>query len=231
MKGLLGRPRWTKRTWLMDWSDLAQLLHQTWTGALRFDPDVYSPQNMNEATRLVSVLIAVIAGASLLLGQCFALFLVSASPAGFLLGLAFNGLSLAVRLGVWVTASVLVASLLYETVLPPWNFISIVFIAISPLVFGFLGVLPSLGTVVIYVLYGWTSLSIMFAMFHTSKIPFLSGAFCALSGWILVSILERLFFSKSRAAKDGGFLFASRRLSRYSSAQISEFVKQRVLRK
>jgi hypothetical protein len=215
----------------MEWSDLAQLLHHTWAGALRFDSHIYSAQDMDDATRLVSFLIVVAAGASLLLGQCFALFLVSASPLGFLLGLAFNGMSLAIRLGVWVTASVFVASLLFDTVLPPWNFISIIFIATSPLVFGFLGMLPSIGFIVVYFLYGWTSLSIMFALFHASKIPFLSGALCALSGWIFVSLLERLVFSKSKTVKDGGFLFASRRLSRYSSAEIFEFVRGKVLNK
>ncbi|MEO4040216.1 hypothetical protein AAFN47_01255 [Hoeflea sp. CAU 1731] len=213
----------------MDFTDLIQLLHHMWSGALRFDPKIYDPSGMDDATRLVSALIVILAGASVLIGQCFALFLVSASPIGFLLGLLFNGLSLAIRLGVWMAASVMVASLFFDTVLPPWNFISIIFIATSPLVFGFLAVLPSIGNVILFVLYGWTTLNMMYGMFYAAKVPFLSGALCALSGWVVMSLVERLFFSKSRAAHSGGFLFASRRLSRYSSEQIADYVKQRIM--
>ncbi|GKX32496.1 MAG: hypothetical protein MnENMB40S_01140 [Rhizobiaceae bacterium MnEN-MB40S] len=213
----------------MDFTDLIQLLHHMWSGALRFDPQIYDPSGMDDATRFVSVLIVILAGASVLIGQCFALFLVSASPIGFLLGLLFNGLSLAIRLGVWMAASVMVASLFFDTVLPPWNFISIIFIATSPLVFGFLAVLPSIGNVILFVLYGSTTLNMMYGMFYAAKVPFLSGALCALSGWVVMSLVERLFFSRSRAAHSGGFLFASRRLSRYSSEQIADYVKQRIM--
>jgi len=214
---------------LMEFSDLVQLLHQTWSGAMRFDPTTYDPSDMDDAKRFISVLIVVIAGASVIIGQCFALFLVSASPVGVLLGLLFNGISLAIRLGVWITASVMVASLFFDTVLAPWNFIAVIFIATSPLVFGFLAVLPSIGNVILYVLYGWTTLNMMYGMFYAAKVPFLYGALCALSGWVVMSLFERLFFSRSRAASSGGFLFASRKLSRYSSEQIADYVKQRIM--
>lgn len=197
-------------------------------GALRFDPTVYDTSLMDDTSRLASIVIVFVAGMSILLGQCFALFLVSASPIGFVLGLLFSGVSLTLRLGLWIAMSVLVARLLFDMPVSPLNFMSVIFIATAPLIFGFLAVLPSIGNIVLYALYGWTTLNMMFGMFYGARVPFLPAAICALSGWMLASLLERLFFARSRSANQGGFLFASRELSRFSSSEILDFVKQKV---
>lgn len=212
----------------MEWLEIITQLRDMIGRALWFDHTVYDTAIMDDRTRLVSTLVVFLAGASLLLGQCFALFLVAASPVGFVLGLIFGGLSLMVRLGLWVICSVFFASLLFGVVNTPWNFVSVIFVATAPLVFGFLAVLPSIGVVILYVLYGWTCLTMMYGLFYGAQVPFLPGAICMLSGWVAVSLLERLFFTRSKTAKSGGFLFASRQLSRFTSDQVLEFVKQRV---
>ena len=212
----------------MDWLDIITQLRDMIGRALWFDPTVYDTATMDDRTRFVSTLVVFLAGASLLLGQCFALFLVAASPVGFVLGLIFSGLSLTLRLGLWVSCSVLFAAILFGVVTAPWNFISVIFVATAPLVFGFLAVLPSIGIIILYMLYGWTCLTMMYGLFYGAQVPFLPGAVCMLSGWIAVSLLERMFFTRSHAAQSGGFLFASRQLSRFTSDQILEFVKQKV---
>jgi hypothetical protein len=212
----------------MEWSELFVQLDVLIGGALSFDPMVYDTSLMNDRSRFASTVIVFTAGMSVLLGQCFALFLVSASPIGFVFGLLFSGISLTLRLGLWIAMSVLVARLLFDTSVSPWNFMSVIFIATAPLIFGFLAVLPSIGIILLYGLYGWTSLNMMFGLFYGAQVPFLPGAVCALSGWVLASLLERLFFTRSKSAQSGGFLFASREISRFSSAQILDFVKQKV---
>ncbi len=212
----------------MDWSELFRQLDTLIGGALSFDPAVYDTSLMDDQSRLASIIIVFVAGMSVLLGQCFALFLVSASPIGFVLGLVFSGVSLTVRLGLWIAMSVLVARLLFDMPISPLNFMSIIFIATAPLIFGFLAVLPSIGIIILYGLYGWTSLNMMFGMFYGAQVPFLPAAICALSGWALALLLERLFFTRSRSARSGGFLYASREISRFSSNQILDFVKQKV---
>ncbi|MEX3008744.1 hypothetical protein [Hoeflea sp. TYP-13] len=212
----------------MEWFDIITQLRDMIGRALWFDPTVYDTAIMDDRTRFVSTMVVFLAGVSLLLGQCFALFLVAASPIGFVLGLIFSGLSLTVRLGLWMTCSVFFAAILFGVVAAPWNFISVIFVATAPLVFGFLAVLPSIGIIISYILYGWTCLTMMYGLFYGAQVPFLPGAACMLAGWIAVSLLERLFFTRSRAAKSGGFLFASRQLSRFTSDQVLDFVKQRV---
>ncbi len=212
----------------MEWSELFRQLDTLIGGALSFDPAVYDTSLMDDRSRFASTVIVFTAGVSVLLGQCFALFLVSASPIGFVFGLLFSGASLTLRLGLWIAMSVLVARLLFDMPVSLWNFMSVIFIATTPLIFGFLAVLPSIGIILLYALYGWTSLNMMFGMFYGAQVPFLPGAVCALSGWMLAGLLERLFFTRSRSARSGGFLFASRELSRFSSAQILDFVKQKV---
>lgn len=212
----------------MEWFETLGQLPGMIDDALWFDPSVYNTALMNDRSRFLSTLIVFLAGASLLIGQCFALFLVSASPVGFLLGLIFNGLSLTIRLGLWVACSVAAGALLFGVVSAPWDFISVIFVASSPLIFGFLTVLPSIGILILYGLYGWTCLTMMYGMFYGAQVPFLPGAICMITGWLAVSLLERMFFTRSKATKSGGFLFASRQLSRYSSDQILEFVKQKV---
>ena len=212
----------------MDWLDIITQLRDMIGRALWFDPTVYDTQTMDDRTRLVSTLVVFLAGVSLLLGQCFALFLVAASPIGFFLGLVFSGLSLTLRLGGWMICSVFFASLLFGVVDSPWDFISVIFVATAPLVFGFLAVLPSIGSVILYILYGWTCLTMMYGLFYGAQVPFLPGAICLLSGWVAFSLLERLFFTRSKTAQSGGLLFASRQLSRFRSDQILDFVKQKV---
>jgi len=212
----------------MDWLDIITQLRDMIGRALWFDPTVYDTQTMDDRTRLVSTMVVFLAGASLLLGQCFALFLVAASPIGFFLGLLFSGLSLTLRLGGWMICSVFFASLLFGVVDAPWNFVSVIFVATAPLIFGFLAVLPSIGIVILYILYGWTCLTMMYGLFYGAQVPFLPGAICLLSGWIAISLLERLFFTRSKTAQSGGLLFASRQLSRFTSDQILDFVKQKV---
>lgn len=212
----------------MEWSELFRQLDILIGGALSFDPAVYNTSLMDDRSRFASTVIVFTAGMSVLLGQCFALFLVSASPIGFLFGLLFSGLSLTFRLALWIAMSVLVARLFFDMPVSLWNFMSVIFIATAPLIFGFLAVLPSIGIVLLYALYGWTSLNMMFGMFYGAQVPFLPGAVCALSGWVLAGLLERLFFTRSKSAQSGGFLFASREISRFSSTQILDFVKQKV---
>ena len=212
----------------MEWAELFHQLDILIGGALRFDPQVYNTALMDDRSRFASFVIAFAAGASILLGQCFALFLVSASPFGFVLGLLFSGISLTLRLGLWMAMSALVARLLFDMAVSPWNFMSVIFIATAPLLFGFLAVLPSVGIILLYILYGWTSLNMMFGMFYGAQVPFLPGAVCAISGWLLAGLLERLIFTRSKATRSGGFLFASRELSRYSSGEILDFVKHKV---
>lgn len=213
---------------VLEWFEIITQLRDMIGRALWFDHTVYDTVIMDDRTRLVSTMVVFLAGASLLLGQCFALFLVAASPLGFVLGLAFSGLSLTLRLGLWMICSVYFASLLFGVVTTPWNFISVIFVATAPLVFGFLAVVPSIGMVILHVLYGWTCLTMMYGLFYGAQVPFLPGAVCLLSGWIAVSLLERLIFTRSKAAQSGGFLFASRQLSRFSSDQVLDFVKQKV---
>lgn len=212
----------------MEWSELFRQLDILIGGALSFDPAVYNTSLMDDRSRFASTVIVFTAGMSVLLGQCFALFLVSASPIGFLFGLLFSGLSLTFRLALWIAMSVLVARLFFDMPVSLWNFMSVIFIATAPLIFGFLAVLPSIGIVLLYAFYGWTSLNMMFGMFYGAQVPFLPGAVCALSGWVLAGLLERLFFTRSKSAQSGGFLFASREISRFSSTQILDFVKQKV---
>jgi|GEM_PF-3300619 len=212
----------------MEWSELFQQLNTLIAGALTFDPAVYNTSLMDDRSRFASIVIVFTAGMSVLLGQCFALFLVSASPIGFVLGLLVSGISMTLRLGLWIAMSALVARLFFDMPVSLWNFMSVIFIATSPLIFGFVAVLPSIGIILLYALYGLTSVNMMFGMFYGAQVPFLPGAICALSGWVLAGLLERLFFTRSKSAQSGGFLFASRELSRYSSSQILDFVKQKV---
>ncbi len=212
----------------MEWIETLWQIPGMVNDALWFDPSVYNTKLMTDQSRFQSTLIVFLAGASLLIGQCFALFLVSASPAGFIMGLIFSGLSLTIRLGLWVTCSVAAAALLFGVVSTPWDLISVIFVATSPLVFGFLAVLPSIGIIILYGLYGWTCLTMMYGMFYGAQVPFLPGAVCMITGWLAVSLLERMFFTRSKATRTGGFLFATRQLSRYSSDQILDFVKQKV---
>ncbi|MXU65457.1 hypothetical protein [Oceanomicrobium pacificus] len=192
---------------------------------LSLDPDVFRGP-VTASDRVRAGLVVLLAGMSMLLGQCFSLFLVSASAPRFILGLVINGVMMALRLALWITLSTLVASALAGRLISPDAILFVVFLSTAPMIFGFIAILPTIGPALLYPLYGWVCVVLMYGLFVANGVPFLFGAVCGAGGLFALFLLDRYIFLPVFRVSEDSFYHAVRFLPGASRAELVDRIQR-----
>ncbi len=159
--------------------------------ALRLNPRVFDivEQGNNNAGWVILV-IAILGGASLLIGQSVILFVNRVRPGRFAVSLLVNGLVFAISMVVWATFIYWTGQVLFPNDIPYLTVLRMVGLGATPYLFGFLVLIPYLGDVIGKVLAVWSFLIVL------GGITFLAGGdlwpalVCVGIGWLLVTVMS-----------------------------------------
>ncbi len=137
-----------------------EFLRYVWLGITRsmaLDVRVAEFVDQYPESRLIVLVIAILGGAGLLLGQSVILFVNRVRPSRFALSLLINGLVFAISLLIWGIAIWAVGSLVFPTEPGLGLVLRLVGLSAAPYVFGLLVLIPYLGEFIYRVLSVWSS--------------------------------------------------------------------------
>ncbi len=155
---------------------------------LTLDPALFQGVQAGTMSFAVCVGVAVVGGASLLLGHSVVLFASRVKPVGFVLALGLNGLLYTVGLLVWATATWLVAAWWFPGSLTFDATARIIMLASAPLAFGFLGLMPYFGPPVLRLLQTWSLLETVRIIAYECSGHWTEALLVVGLGWLLVVI-------------------------------------------
>lgn len=174
-------------------SNILDFLNSVWLGitlAMGLDPRALAIVESLPETGTVVLFIAILGGASQLLGQSVVLFLNRIQPARFILSLLINGLIYAASLMVWGLTIWIAGSILFTIDRPLGAVIRLAALGSAPFVFGFLILMPYAGSFIARLLYAWSLLIITAGVQFTYQSSFLAAALAVGIGWLLVMLLS-----------------------------------------
>src|SRR2546423_1605227 len=132
-------------------------------GALRLDPDVFRAVQTSPGANLLTLLILILAGVSVSLGQSVILFANKVTPRRFLMSLLLNGVLFAVGVLIWAAILLLVGRIVFRVQLPFDQMGREVSLAYAPLLLGFFVLLPYAGSFLKHAFEIWSFLAILVA--------------------------------------------------------------------
>ncbi|HRV93604.1 MAG TPA: hypothetical protein P5526_15700 [Anaerolineae bacterium] len=169
--------------------DYLYYLWQAIWNALIFNPRVYEVVSEYQQTFWVTLGVAILGGASLLIGQSVVLFVNQVTPARFILSMVLNGLQFAISLLVWAVLLTFLGGLIFDIEVPFRIAIRIMFLTAAPMVFGFMVLIPYLGLTIQKILQVWSLLiTIQIVNFEFGTNLFQSLIVVGL-GWLLTVLL------------------------------------------
>lgn len=139
---------------------MIEFLRYVWLGITRsmaLDVRVAEIVAQYPQTGLVTLTIAILGGAGLLLGQSVILFVNRVRPTRFALSLLLNGLIFSISLLIWGIAIWAIGRFLFPAEPALTIVLRLVALSAAPYVFGFLVLIPYLGEFVYRVLSVWSS--------------------------------------------------------------------------
>ena len=156
--------------------------------ANRLNPRVFELVAQYRASGWVILAIAVLGGASLLLGQSVILFVNRVTPGRFVLSLLINGVLFALSLLSWAAAIWLISRALGSP-MPFGPVARMVGLGAAPYIWGFLVFLPWAGPTIGRVLAVWSLLVVLAGLMQLYGAPFLTALLVVGSGWLLITVL------------------------------------------
>ncbi len=164
-----------------------------WVGsmeAMRLNPRAFEIVESRPDTAWVVLAVAIVGGASLLLGQSVILFVNRVRPARFVASLLLNGVVFALSLMIWGAAIWLTSRVLYPNEIPLTKALRLTGMGAAPYVFGFLVLLPYAGNFIGKVLAVWSFLVVLAAMTSLAAGNFGPALICTVLGWLVVMVMS-----------------------------------------
>ncbi|NWF79915.1 MAG: hypothetical protein HXY37_07685 [Chloroflexi bacterium] len=164
-----------------------------WIGtieAMRLNPQAFAYVEAENRTGTVVLAIAIVGGASLLLGQSVILFVNRVRPARFVLSLLLNGIIFTLSLLVWAFAIWLTGRILFPNAIPFATVARLVALGAAPYVFGFLVLLPYAGNFIGKVLAVWSFLVVLAALTTLANGNFGAALICTTIGWVIITVMS-----------------------------------------
>jgi hypothetical protein len=185
--------------------NLFQFLGYVWNGigaAMRLDPRVYEIVESTPWSGWVILAIAMLGGASLLLGQSVILFVNRVKPGRFFLSLLLNGIIFTISLLIWAVAIWLIGRFLFNE--PPHLGVVMRMVALgaAPYVYGFLVLIPYAGNAIGRILAAWSFLIVLSGINFLYPSGFITSAICVGLGWLLITLLSRFVGKPVIALRD-----------------------------
>ncbi|MFL5661121.1 MAG: hypothetical protein ACJ8BW_07190 [Ktedonobacteraceae bacterium] len=159
-------------------------------GALRLDPAVFRVLLNSHNGSWLALLVLFLGGVSEALGQSVALLVNRVSRRRFFVGLLITGIIIAVGFLVWVSTIWLSATFIFGVREPIIRVLLEVSLAYAPYLFGFLILLPYMGSFIDHVLDTWSFLAVLVAMNVTLGLRLWQALLCTLFGWLIFQLLK-----------------------------------------
>lgn len=158
--------------------------------ALTLNPRVFELVSSSFDGDWVIITIAVLGGASLLVGQSVILFVNRVRPGRFLVSLLTNGLVFTISLLIWACFIWLTGRLLFPNAVPLRTVMRLVALGAAPYLFGFLVLIPYLGAFIGRVLAVWSFLVVLAGMAYLAGGAFWPALVCTGLGWLLITAMS-----------------------------------------
>lgn len=172
---------------------MLEFIRLMWVGtieAMRLNPRAFEYVMAGNGSGWVILAIAILGGASLLLGQSVILFVNKVSPGRFLISLLMNGVVFTLSLMVWALAIWLTSKLLFPNEIPFLTVLRLVGLGAAPYVFGFLVLLPYAGNFIGKVLSVWSFLVVLAGLTTLAAGNFGAALICTVIGWVLITVMS-----------------------------------------
>lgn len=170
-----------------------QFLMNLWSAvaaALRLDSAELARVAADPAATWYVGAIVAMAGASLLLGQSVVLLANQVTPGRFVLSLGLNAVLYALGLVFWAASIWIVARALFGAGATLGAAMWAVGIGSAPLLFGFLVLLPYLGTPLNWALHIWALLITLVTVRSTFPLTLAQSLACVALGWLAIEVLS-----------------------------------------
>jgi hypothetical protein len=170
-----------------------EFIRLMWVGtieAMRLNPQAFTYVMEGNGSGGVILAIAILGGASLLLGQSVILFVNRVSPGRFLFSLLMNGIVFTLSLVVWAFAIWLTGRLLFPNQIPFVTVLRLVGLGAAPYVFGFLVLLPYAGNFIGKVLSVWSFLVVLAGLTVLARGNFGAALVCTAVGWLIITVMS-----------------------------------------
>jgi GAF domain-containing protein len=139
---------------------------------------------------LVAVIIVLLAGLSEALGQSIVLFANRVRPLRFVASLIVQAVLFLGGYIAWVTSIWLIGQALFNRTVPYMDVMRAVGLAYVPLVFGFMALLPYLGSPIIRFLYLWVLIAMVYTVRSVLDLTIAQTVICAGFGVLLVAAMR-----------------------------------------
>lgn len=172
---------------------MLEFIGQMWVGtleAMRLNPRAFAYVEASPDAGWVVLAVALLGGASLLLGQSVILFVNRVTPRRFAFSLLLNGVLFTLGLVVWALAIWLSGRLLFTAQIPFSKVLRMVGLGAAPYVFGFLVLLPYAGNAIGKLLSVWSFLIVLVALTTLANGNFGAALLCTTLGWLLITVIS-----------------------------------------
>jgi hypothetical protein len=174
-------------------ADIFRFLSYIWNGigeAMRLNPRMFEAVQAYPQSGWVILVIALLGGASLLVGQSVILFVNQVRPGRFALSLLLNGIVFTISLGGWAVATWLAGQVLLPNPIPLGAVIRMIGLGAAPYVFAFLMLIPYAGNFIGRLLAVWSFLVVLAGITHLAEGAFWLALICVGVGWLLVMVMS-----------------------------------------
>lgn len=171
---------------------ILSFLSYVWRGiteAMALNPQVFSIVERYPQSRWVILAIAVLGGASLLIGQSVILFVNRVRPWRFAVSLLLNGVVFTIGLLVWAVAIWISGRVLFPNAIPLGVAVRMVALGAAPYAFGFLALVPYAGVFIGRALAVWSFLVVLAGITALAGGAFWPALVCVGVGWLLITVM------------------------------------------
>lgn len=162
------------------------------TGVMRLDPAAFQAAESSEDGLFLALVVALLAGMSLSLGQSVVLFANRVPPRRFLLSLVGGAVMMMLVAVFWAISAWLMVRFFIDDGQPLRDFVIVVALGSAPAVLGFWLLLPYLGHLLAWLLRAWVFLAILVGMGSVMLLNFWQALVVCGAGWLLLELLTHL---------------------------------------
>jgi hypothetical protein len=170
-------------------------IEQFWSlvsGVLLLKTATFASINSLPLGLVASILVVLLAGLSQTFGQSVMLFVNRVRPLRFFLSLAIAAVLFVFNYNFWVLSTWLVAKWVFQVNLPLVEVIKTLGFSYSPLLLGFLMVIPYFGMPILIVLSIWTLMAIALGLGAISSLGIWQAFESCLGGWLVLQFSQRI---------------------------------------
>ncbi|GCE13895.1 hypothetical protein [Tengunoibacter tsumagoiensis] len=177
----------------IDTTTLGNFIQTLWLfirGAWRLDPTAFAVLAQTHGSFWLVIWIPFLGAISVGLGQSVALLVNRVQPIRFVASLCLSGALYVISVSLWIATIWLFGSLILQHPLAFLPILRAVCLAYAPYCFGFLILLPYMGSLIEHVLDIWCLLAVILAIHITLQLDFWLSLLCTVCGWLLFVVLK-----------------------------------------